>query len=307
MSAGKKRLTSLSLLFVVGLLVSLSEPATFLDEQAGQVALRQIRNPNRGRACKVSIPHYISEDRLAQEIERLQSNGIRGILLEISPKQLKVGDGLLKAMVSAGVVWVVQPSQVSETVAAQVMCRPLVWSRAFGSAEIGMKGIKKESSAIAAALSRAGYAQQVAQLQAKPFKILFNERDHSMPTNCGDIVVACISVDDSRGQKLFTPGGALTGSDYLLDICQAIIDQRFLREVSRPARCVLAGAIMLMLGCINSRLYSVIALLSTLAVLLGSEIITKTYLPLGTTLMLYGFVVVLRPLMVTGPNANYAQ
>lgn len=291
-------LSFLSLLWVGGVILSLSEPLTFVDEQAALMVLGLLCPTNQSRVCKVVVPAKSPHETIANEIALLKSRGVRGILLFASPKDINALR-LSDALAVPGLVWVADPRKVGPILAANVTCRPLLVCTEFGSAMIADRATNAVQSAVTLALTCSGDTRTLRRLGNNPFKLLFSRSPYAPGREATKIVLACVTRDDQRDpHKCNTPSGQKSAPDYALDICQALLDQRYLMEFSVWARCAIAGITATLFGSAKSGRQRLLILVALLATLLPVGLVGKLHLPLGSIILLYLFVSVAEPLFV---------
>jgi hypothetical protein len=286
-----------SLVCLAGIIVSLSEPAAFLDEQAALLILRLTPTQNHAQVCKVVMPRETSSIQLAQMIAQLKSTGVAAILVTMSPNGLEAEAALGNALAMEGVVWVANPAAIDPALARRATCRPLLVCAEFGSAVIAESGTNQLRSATALALTCSGDVQSFKRLRSRPFKLLFRRQPYQGPGNT-NIALACIAPDETGDpRKCRTPAGLKARSDYALDICQALLDRRWLIEPPESVRCALAGlATLIFLWFGNGvRLFMILAAL--VAVLCAVAWLGKILLPVVPVIMLWLFVLAVRPLL----------
>ena len=95
-------------LIPAGIVVSLAEPSAFLNDCTDRVILRMMLPRSRDSVCKVVLPLQSSEGEIAEKIVELKSNGVRGILVLIPPKNVAPESALHDALKMEGVIWLSQ-------------------------------------------------------------------------------------------------------------------------------------------------------------------------------------------------------
>jgi hypothetical protein len=212
-----------------GVVLLLSEPAAFLSQQVDDAVLRCMPAARRGRVCKVVLPAQSSSDDIADQVLWLKSNGVPSVLVMASAADLVQGVRLHEALRQEGVVWVGDPAGVDPRISTGVTCRPILVCQRSGAAVVAETGGPAAYSATASSLLCSDGADVLARIGARPFRIPFRSGTHPEFTQGGHFVLACVIRADSEDQPRHgTPVGTRTPSDYALDVCQALLDRRYL-------------------------------------------------------------------------------
>lgn len=278
----------LSVLCLGGGILSLTEPAAFLDERTALLLLRWMKPENRGCVRGVILPRGSAVEEVAKEVTSLKKGGVRGILLLLPPNDVEGLIGLRKAPENEEILWVADPARTEMGLRNRITCRPLLVCSEFGSAVIAEDSAGTFPSATALALTCLGDMATVRQIGSSGFKLLFHRERYGQPGSATNLVLACITRDEMRNPTRYnTPGGQETASEYALDISQALLDRRYLIESRAQTKCLLAGVLAPLLGCIRNRGHGLALLAALLAAMLCISLVGKILLPTGTTILLY--------------------
>lgn len=289
---------NVALFSIGGILLALSEPCDFLDEELALLLIRHLPTHNSGRVSEITLPADSSEARIGAEIALQKAKGTRGVLLFLLPKEVTGEATLAAALAMKDVVWVADPSVIPPALRGRATCRPLLVCNGYGSAVIAVGGTNALLSATAVALTCTEDSGTLKHLGTNTFKMLFQKVPYKSSGGGTNVAVVGIAKDRQRdGWKYNTPGGQKTAPEYALDICQAVLDRRYLIEIRLYTKCEMAGILTPLLGCIGKGVHRLTAFVAILLLMIIIELIEKLQLPIGTVLLLFLFVSVISPVL----------
>jgi hypothetical protein len=223
--------------FCIGVILSLSDPAAWLDEKASQILLRHMPGPDEIKVCRVKLTRTSSAQDLGDQIMELKSQGVQGVLLLCAPRDWSLAFN--SAVAQEGVVVVADPEMNELTSRQAAKCRPLLICQAVGFAVIRKEGMGQFESATALALSCAQDSKTFNRVGVKPFRLLFHSKPYGGLEAITNAVIACVTKDGySEDVRYATPAGQRDIADYALDVCQASAGSEVLgkHQRNRPMR-----------------------------------------------------------------------
>lgn len=282
-----------------GAVLSVSEPAAFLDQEVAMVVLQRMPTGQRGQTALVTLPAKSCEEEIARQIFSLKSMGVRGVLLFVPAHRARGAAVFREALHLEGVVWVTDPRSLAPTLARFATCRPLLVCTRLGSAVIAEPGPHPMLSATALALTCAEDVATFKRIGDSPFKLLFPRGRNVVQDKATNAFLACVALQEDRPVPRYsTPAGQKAPVEYAADVCQALLDRRYLIELDISARCTLAGLIGLLFACLKKPPACLVAAILLMAVLFVTALLAKAQLPIGSVALICIFTLATRDLFV---------
>jgi hypothetical protein len=277
----------LALLAVAGFVVSISEPATVLDTAIAHSILGWMPSTNTAKVCKITVSANASWSALARQIDYVRLKNVRGIIVMGTPADTG-GAPIRSALYAPNLIWVAEPSKAAASLDAEAICRPLLVSSQLGSVLIAAGGRNPIRSAAALALTCSHDVSTFSRLGDRTFKVHFTKGTYPPPTNWTNTVLVCITCAGSKESHGYnTPAGRRTDVDYLLDICQALLDQRYLTEPSKYTSLGITALVALAFTLVRGWLSASILLLGLSSLMFIVCVAGKVNLPMAGIVLNY--------------------
>ena len=234
---------------------------------------------------------------------QLKEAGIKGVIVGVPINKIQGGIEIQNALSMEGVVWVANPVRAEPSLARRATCRPLLVCEEFGSAMIDEKGANTHRSATALSLTCSGDVETFKRIGGKAFKLLFNRGPYHRHNESTNAIIAFVTIDDARDIVRYpTPAGMKTSAEYAVDICQSLLDRKYLLEIGVYPKVIMATVVAALFACVRRRSHKFIALILLLVILFTIALFAKLHLPLGTVFLIYVFTVVITPIFATEEN-----
>ncbi len=241
--------------------------------------------PSRGGAlaAKLVVPAHITDEDLAETISLLKMQGVRGMILALSPLGFKGEGALAKALQMDGVIWAANPAEMPAPLARSATCRPVLVCPQFGAAQIAEASSNALRSAAALALSCTGDVATFRRLGPTPFKLRFRRDPYPVFSPVRAATLVCLTKEDIQGAPHYnTPVGQKPPAEYMLDICQALLQKRYLLEIGLLAKASIVLGATLLCAATARTLPRLCLLLAISLVLFLAALTLRLSLPLGT-------------------------
>ena len=99
-------------LFILGGLLSFTEPASFLDQIQNRIMFALMPAQRETAVCKITIPENATADEVAGLILRLKSRGTKGVILMGKIDGAADSDLFASAIADTNVVWIFDPQML---------------------------------------------------------------------------------------------------------------------------------------------------------------------------------------------------
>lgn len=284
----------------IGLLafaLSSTEPAAFLDTRWSLVLLSAMPPACRGEVAKIVLPSGVPDTHVASLIWTLKQRGVQGVLLMGLDRRIYESPEVRQALELENVVWVADPLRVEHPLQSPAVCHPLLVCTEFGSAVLAEEGAKNECSATTLALACVGDVELQQQIASLAFKLRFRNAPyvHQINTNTR---VACVTEDDTRSSVRYaTPSGLKTPPEYAIDVCQALLDRRYLIQAHRPRWRALTVFCAMVFGSIQKEVQRFAILAVIITSLSGWALVSRMHVPAGTVMLSWAVAVALSPVL----------